>query len=442
MKILFILPEYKPFPGGGLATYYINLLPALLKRKVSIDVIVGSAFYHGEDSFNDNGINVRSLKSKHYFKYFELFSKFEIFPELRRHLASAWGMYEQADYGKGFDIVETTDWGLNYIPWVINNYQIPVITTLHGSIGQINYFDPIKGGILESDIIRLIESNTLEIVDELHTHSISNRSFWKERLKNDLIYIPPPFTLSGEIKEYETEFNGNPLVVGRIQYWKGPTILSEALKMLGEKAPSVDWIGRDTKYQTNNQVMSSYLKNVYSDIWNNKIKSLGSLGYEEVMKLQRIAKFGIVPSLWDMFNFTCVEFMANGKPVICSSGAGASDLIEDGINGFTYKKNEPEELSQLIRKLNEMPENKLREIGNNAKETIINKLNPDIVAEKKVDRYEYLISDNKVNRKVNDWISRFLTPEHGKDDIEALLDNIPLKKLTKYSLSRIFKRVL
>ncbi len=52
--------------------------------------------------------------------------------------------------------------------------------------------------------------------------------------------------------------------------------------------------------------------------------------FEQTARLQAQAAFMVVPSLWDTFNFTCVEAMWSGRPVICSRGAGASELIEDG----------------------------------------------------------------------------------------------------------------
>ena len=59
---------------------------------------------------------------------------------------------------------------------------------------------------------------------------------------------------------------------------------------------------------------------------------------EEVARLQRAARFNVITlDLRDVFNFTCVEAMASGRPVICSRGAGASGLIEDGVNGFVFE---------------------------------------------------------------------------------------------------------
>ncbi len=438
MKILFILPEYVP-AGGGIATFYDNYINALSANVDSIKVVVGSAFTIGENGQVKGNVSIEYLKQNLFEKYHELFTKFEIFPELRKHFASAWAMYEQAGYGKGFDIVETTDWGLNYIPWAISESEIPLATTLHGSIGQIDYFDPVIGQALQSDLIRMIEVNTLKYVDELHTHSKSNLSFWNGSLDNTIKYIPPAFSLD-EFKETKNEFNGKPLVVGRIQYWKGPSILCEALEKLGDKAPEINWIGRDTNYLENKISMSSYLEEKYSNVWKNKVNKPGILPYEKVLEYQRNSRYGIVPSTWDMFNFTCIEFMASGKPVICSEGAGASGLIENGVNGFTYSDNDPEKLAELILKLEGMDQSEIKKIGDNARETISKELDPNTIVRKKIDRYKYLISKGKENKKVNDWIIRFLSPEYGQDGFDSLLDNLPLKKLAGYGIKRTINK--
>lgn len=438
MRILFIIPEYFP-DRGGIATYYYNLINAL-SEKHDIKILIGSAFTNGGKSSVCRNISVEYLQRGIFEKYQKLLSKFDIFPQLKNHLASAWSMYEQANHGKGYDIVETTDWGLNYIPWVLGTNPIPIVTTMHGSIGQIGYFDPVNGEVLQSDLVRMIEIETLKLADELHTYSFSNQKFWEERLQREINYIPPPFKFTEKDANKNLEFAYPPLVVGRIQYWKGPTVLCEALSKLGKGAPSVNWIGRDTNYKNTKESMDNYLKNTYPSVWKRKVKTHGSLSRSEVSEYQSRCRFGIVPSTWDMFNFTCIEFMAHGKPVICSEGAGASHLIENAVNGFTYPDNDPGQLADLISRIMKMPESELKDMGEKAGKFIKDKLDPEKIVQIKTKRYEKLLASGKVGFVNKDWLERLLNPEHGEDDFDAFLDHQPLKKLAKYSLKRAVKK--
>lgn len=46
------------------------------------------------------------------------------------------------------------------------------------------------------------------------------------------------------------------------------------------------------------------------------------------------ADFLVLPTLYDPFSNVCLEAMACGLPVITSSGNGAAEIIENGVNGF------------------------------------------------------------------------------------------------------------
>ncbi len=66
----------------------------------------------------------------------------------------------------------------------------------------------------------------------------------------------------------------------------------------------------------------------------------------------------IVPSLEDTFNLAALEAMACAKPCIISTNAGASEIIEDGVNGFTFnvKKNSAKNLAGKIEFLIKNPD--------------------------------------------------------------------------------------
>ncbi|RRN77723.1 hypothetical protein EIM50_18155, partial [Pseudoxanthomonas sp. SGD-10] len=190
MKLLFILPEYYPHSGGGISTYYQELVPSLLPFCSKIKIIVGSGYSQGGKKIDLGGIDVDYLKPELFQKYISKFSKYRIFPELLNNIAAAWAMWEQVK-DDDFDAIECTDFGLAFIPWLIHHKK-PVKIQLHGSTGQIGFFDPKISEELQTDFYRKIELLFFELADQLQTHSLANKSFWEQQLHNKTInYILP-----------------------------------------------------------------------------------------------------------------------------------------------------------------------------------------------------------------------------------------------------------
>ncbi len=430
MNLLFVLPEYYPHPGGGIATYYLELLPELVRQGHTVKVIVGSGVTNGEHAIEKDGVTVEYLKP-------DRFRKFSLFPELQKHLAASWAMWEQTYEGKGFDVIETTDWGLGYTPWLINSGSLPVVITLHASIGQIEYHEPRVGYELHGDIVRMIECNLLESAQTLITYSESNKAEWQNLIHSSVLYIPPAFHIRSSSK---AENDGLARVVGRVQHWKGPETLCQALNILGTNAVDVEWIGKDMEYKGNIKSTSGYLQQHYPQIWKVKVKTTGALPYTEVQKRMAQARFGIVPSIWDVFNYTCVEWMNCSKTVICSQGAGAADLIDHGKNGFVFPKEDYQTLAQLLSEVNSLTINQLQKIGENARDTVEKKLDPAIVAQMRLKIYEEIIKHTPV-KQPNFWLKSALSPSQTIDSIEETLNHLPLKKISKYTIDRTLKKM-
>ena len=442
MRLLFILPEYLPHPGGGIATFYKELLPNFVRLGHQVEVVVGSAYTQGNGADEIDGVKIRSLKPELFLKYKHSFGKFEIFPELQAHLASAWAMWEQVDQGKGFDIVETTDWGLGFMPWILQPSDLPVVTQLHGSIGQIDYLDPIHGTELQGDIIRLIENNLLKKSAHLQTYSLKNQKHWQERLEREVEYMPPAFGVS-EGHGASDDFHGTDggLVGARVQFWKGPVVLCEAMRLLGENALKVAWVGRDTVYQRREISMSQYLGKTFPEIWGKSVTHLGEKRHQEMLKLQRKARFGIIPSIWDVFNFTCVEFMSQGRPVICSEGAGAADLVQPNENGLRVPGSDAKALASAILQMAETGAAAIGQMGDGARETIRQRLNPVTIAKQKLQRY-FEIKEIRIREtEPDEGLRHFLMPGSSQDKLPATLDHLPLKRLSAYVAGRGLKKI-
>ncbi len=440
MKILLILPEFYPSSGGGIITFYVQLIKSFIDKGIKPTILVGSGsscnLYEGEWE----GCKVYSLQKNRLDKFKNQFLKFSTFPNIQANLAAAWAMFEQGNEIGEFDIIECTDWGWGYIPWVINQKHKTVIQ-FHASIGEIFFHDPIVGKELEANICQNIELQTLRFANMLISHSKATQLSWEKLLNKTIAYQLPVYKKE-EVKQEKTNENlpqNYALVVGRVQYWKGPTVLCQAFEILKDKAPHLLWIGRNSDYQ--NSDMAGYLAKNYPTIWNNKIKNVPQSDAKEIENYQLNANFIIIPSAWDVFNFTCVEAMALGKVVVCSSGAGAADIIQDGINGFVFEKENPQALANVIEKVNNLLPEEIIKIGIEAQITVLQKLNPNKIAEQRIELYKSVLQQD-AEYKSNIWIEDFIKPSNSPNNADGVLNNVPLKTISTHLKERLIKKII
>ncbi|MFD0749290.1 glycosyltransferase family 4 protein [Mucilaginibacter calamicampi] len=438
MKILFILPEYYPHSGGGISTYYQHYLQALKPHCETIKVIVGSGYVQGRDKFEHNGIEVAYLDPELYQQHLLKFTRFNVLPEYRNNLAAAWAMWEQAKEGDDFDVIECTDFGLGFVPWVMH-HQKPVITRLHGSAGQIALHENTHEAALADNINLHTEATLLPLCDILLTHSQANREFWQSVFPSgDISFIPPVYTAPQISEPLPLEQRENwGLVAARMQKWKGPEVLCKAMRLV-KTGFDIKWMGRDTPFNKG-QSTNAYLSLNYGDVWGKRIFNQNAVPNGEMLNYQRQARFGIVPSLWDMFNFSCLEFMAVGTPLICADGAGASELIEHGINGFKYDANDPTALAACIDKVISLNEPDYKQMAYAAMQTIAGQLSSASRMPDYLQLYQRAIKAFEVMPS-NDVFAKLYGPGEANDPLGDLLDKQPLKLILSYLKARILQK--
>lgn len=441
MKLLFILPEYLPHSGGGIITFYRALLPQLVAMGHEVRVIVGSAMF-AEASRNPvvvDGVKVESLDQSLRDKYFHQFQAYAAMPWLRKHLSAAWALFEQAEQGGACDLVEATDWGLLFVPWALEQ-KVPLLVRMHGSIGQIDIHDPVAGEEVQGQLVRLIERQALSAVNTVQTYSPANAQFWKEQSGRDVDCLYPAWQPFSNFRE-KTDATNRGLVLGRLQRWKGPQVLCEALKLLGDKAPVIEWMGRDSVFDNRQRTTGQYLAEKFPSIWQNRLLHCSPQAPEVAAAKQASAAFAVVPSSWDVFNFTCVEAMGQGVPVICSTGAGASSLIEDGVNGFVFENENAQALANAISRCTAMTEQQRNAMANAARATTVKELDPRQVAEKYLSAYEATTKKPREPLPQHNWLRRACAPTDAKVDPFSFLDTMPLKDLMRYVWQRGKKKI-
>lgn len=91
----------------------------------------------------------------------------------------------------------------------------------------------------------------------------------------------------------------------------------------------------------------------------------------------------------------CIEAMSQGAIVLGSSSGGMSEIIEDGKSGFLVEPRDSKILAEKIRQLLKLDTKQRVIISNNAKQRIKKAFSMDIVLERQIEYYKYVIKDFK-----------------------------------------------
>lgn len=82
----------------------------------------------------------------------------------------------------------------------------------------------------------------------------------------------------------------------------------------------------------------------------------GFVSYDQLGPRYEACDVFVLPSLEDTWGVTVLEAMAFSKPVLCSKYAGASDIVQHGLNGFAFDAHDPEQLADYMSRFIQQPE--------------------------------------------------------------------------------------
>lgn len=127
---------------------------------------------------------------------------------------------------------------------------------------------------------------------------------------------------------------------------------------------TLDYVGDGANRQLIEQLIDSYR-------FEDRVKLHGFVEREDVPSYISKAQCFIMISEEETFGLVYLEAMSMGCITIASKNEGMEGIIEDGVNGFLCKAGDDEELASIINRINSMPQKKLNQISQNAKETAI-----------------------------------------------------------------------
>lgn len=127
----------------------------------------------------------------------------------------------------------------------------------------------------------------------------------------------------------------------------------------------------------------------------NRITLLGYLNQNDIRENIRKCRFVTVPSIWyENCPYSILETMEIGKPIIGSKIGGIPELIQNGINGFTYEHNDVTELTNILMKMFGNDET-VKQFSKNSKQIFIQNYSAETYYNKLMTVYNKYINTDK-----------------------------------------------
>jgi glycosyltransferase involved in cell wall biosynthesis len=384
MKIAFLTPEYphaKTGSSGGIGTSIKNLAVGLLAEGCSVRVLVYGQ--KEEDVFEDQGIVIQQIRNVK----FKGLSWWLTRKKLERIINQLYAHQE-------IDLVEAPDW--TGITSFIHPRKCPIIIRLNGSDTYFCHLDhrPVKWinkfherrALQKADALLSVSRFTADLTNEVFglnkTFAIIPNSIdtalFKESDSREL--IPP---LGGQ----------GVLYFGTLIRKKGvlelPFIFNAVYKKNNKARLIV--IGQDASDRiSGNSSTWAMMQPLFDTDALQNVSYLGSVPYSEIHAQIAQAAVCVFPSFAEALPVSWIEAMAMQKPVVASNIGWATEIIDDGLNGFLAHPKLHQEYAQRILDLLENPELR-KEFGIAARKKITKKFSMRIVAQQSVSFYQSLI---------------------------------------------------
>lgn len=376
MKIGFLTPEF-PHPktgySGGIGTSIKNLSKGM--AALGHEVVVFIYGQQKDEYFIEDNISFYLIKNVKLKGFSRILTQKKIQNLLNK---------------LKIDVLEAPDW--TGITSAIKP-NCPVVIRLNGSDTYFCHLDnrPVKA------INKFYEKKALQNADALLSVSQFTADVTKElfNLKSNFTIIPNSIDLDNFNRNKNEEIAENTILYfGTLIRKKGllelPLIFNEVYKT--NKNAKLLLIGRD-----NPDIISGNLSTwqMMQSLFDKKalqnVNYIGSVSYSEIKQHICASTVCVFPTFAEALPVSWIEAMAMEKAVVASNIGWASEVIDEGINGFlVHPKNHKEFADKILKLLDNKQLNK--QFGLEARKKITQKFSIEVVANQSVLFYEKIIN--------------------------------------------------
>jgi glycosyltransferase involved in cell wall biosynthesis len=269
------------------------------------------------------------------------------------------------------------------------NLGYPAVITLHGILREDSkYFPTFRDRVRMMLNSLLIEKYCVK--NSKHIIVISNyvTEYFKDLIKGNTYYIPNP--VDEKFFGLNTDgINNRLLFAGKVQKRKGLLYLLQALHEVNKVNKGLDFSLHIAGVIEDERYFYSLQDYVCSNNLEDKVKFLGLLREDELIKEYKECSVLLLTSYQETAPMVIIQAMAAGKPVVATNVGGVSDLIEDGETGFLINCDDIMGLVDKINLLLGNPE-KRRIMGSKARKKAKQEFRASVIAQKTYEVYSYI----------------------------------------------------
>ena len=217
---------------------------------------------------------------------------------------------------------------------------------------------PTDPWLLEKELTEYAEADHIVVPSEFAFQSFVQKGFDPSKLSK------MPF--GSDLRTFEKVGEAEPgtftvCYCGQIRFRKGIPYLLEAFRQVRHPKKRLLIIG-GLKPEIREYLKTAPLEGV---------TFLGELPRSEIVKIFGRANVFAIASVEEGMAMVQTEAMACNLPVVATFNAGATDVIQDGVNGFVVPIRSPEVMADRLQTLADDPE-RARHMGENARRTVEN----------------------------------------------------------------------
>ncbi len=340
MRILMFSWEYPPHVVGGLGKHVGELIPALLKQGVEVDLITPR--FEGPTEIEENGrLRIHRV-------YVQRPPDFDLYGGVARaniNLAAHARYIARQD---SFDIIHAHDWLVSFSAVEMKHeYRCPLLATIHAT-------ERGRGrGFLSGDGSTRINAAEWWLTYEAWRVIVCS-AYMVDQVCNyfnlplDKVDVvpngvdPAPFDrlrvqdLSAFRRRFVRQNEKLIFSVGRIVHEKGFDTLVEAMPRVLSQVP-----GAHLVVAGKGAMVPAMRDRVLELGINDKVTFTGFISDEDRNRLYLVADVAVFPSLYEPFGIVALEAMAAGCPVVVSEVGGLKDVVQHGETGITVYPGDP-----------------------------------------------------------------------------------------------------
>lgn len=248
----------------------------------------------------------------------------------------------------------------------------------------------------EADVAILRERSVYSVFAELICRKygiptiLYNQSpLWEDRIKNDLPHrimraltpkvrmtpvmgnekpgkvIEPgavfvPFVMEPEMAPEERSWVKDGVVhiftIGKYETRKNQQMILEAVEKLSEKYAINLTIAGECSTAAHQNYYDGLVNYIKTHGLEEKVTLLSNLDRQQVGEEYTKADLFVIPSTLEPASISQLEAMAYSLPVICGDKNGTACYVENGLNGWQFKDNDREALTEAVEKIISDPE--------------------------------------------------------------------------------------